>query len=158
MQFRALSDQLYRSAEHHGFVRQQIVQQVRSVLLHAFRLNLTLLLSLLHNLSAFEYSPSFWCNQLKGHPEMYEGYVPMGYVEYLKKMSRYYSFPLWLWFPSEGYNMIFALINFGVDDTGVVNGVIMLHCKRLQIGCGAKNFFIFPFLSVIFASHRNMWV
>lgn len=51
-QFRALSDQLYRSAEHHGFVREQIVQQ------------------------------------LKGHPEMYEGYVPMGYVEYLKKMSR----------------------------------------------------------------------
>ncbi|XP_024031717.1 uncharacterized protein LOC21396225 isoform X2 [Morus notabilis] len=26
-QFRALSDQLYRSAEHHGFVRQQIVEQ-----------------------------------------------------------------------------------------------------------------------------------
>ncbi|XP_010112213.2 uncharacterized protein LOC21396225 isoform X1 [Morus notabilis] len=51
-QFRALSDQLYRSAEHHGFVRQQIVEQ------------------------------------LKGHPEMYEGYVPMAYVDYLKKMSK----------------------------------------------------------------------
>ncbi|PON35243.1 OTU domain containing protein [Parasponia andersonii] len=51
-QFRALSDQLYRSADHHGFVREQIIQQ------------------------------------LNGHPEMYEGYVPMGYADYLKKMSK----------------------------------------------------------------------
>ncbi|KAL5569369.1 hypothetical protein UlMin_025944 [Ulmus minor] len=29
-QFRSLSDQLYRSADHHGFVREQIVQQLRS--------------------------------------------------------------------------------------------------------------------------------
>lgn len=50
-QFRALSDQLYHSPEHHKSVRQQIV------------------------------------TQLKSHPEMYEGYVPMEYSEYLKKMS-----------------------------------------------------------------------
>ncbi|MCL7033836.1 hypothetical protein MKW94_030785 [Papaver nudicaule] len=51
-QFRALSDQFYRSTEHHKFVRQQIV------------------------------------NQLKSHREMYEGYVPMEYGDYLKKMSK----------------------------------------------------------------------
>ncbi|KAI4373043.1 hypothetical protein MLD38_011212 [Melastoma candidum] len=51
-QFRALSDQLYRSPEHHRFVRQQIVQQ------------------------------------LTEHPEKYNGYVPMAYGEYLKRMVR----------------------------------------------------------------------
>lgn len=51
-QFRALSDQFYRGPEHHKFVRQQVV------------------------------------NQLKEHPEIYEGYVPMAYDEYLKRMSK----------------------------------------------------------------------
>ncbi|GLT66812.1 hypothetical protein SLA2020_391590 [Shorea laevis] len=51
-QFRALSDQLYRSPEHHKFVREQVV------------------------------------SQLKSHPEMYEGYVPMAYGDYLEKMSK----------------------------------------------------------------------
>ncbi|XP_050370826.1 OVARIAN TUMOR DOMAIN-containing deubiquitinating enzyme 12-like [Argentina anserina] len=51
-QFRALADQFYRSPEHHEFVRQQIV------------------------------------NQLKSYPEIYEGYVPMAYDDYLEKMSR----------------------------------------------------------------------
>ncbi|XP_068645560.1 OVARIAN TUMOR DOMAIN-containing deubiquitinating enzyme 12-like [Aristolochia californica] len=50
-QFRALSDQFYRTTEHHKFVRQQVVIQ------------------------------------LKAHPDIYEGYVPMAYGEYLKKMS-----------------------------------------------------------------------
>uniref|UniRef100_A0A5B7AWF5 ubiquitinyl hydrolase 1 n=1 Tax=Davidia involucrata TaxID=16924 RepID=A0A5B7AWF5_DAVIN len=50
-QFRALSDQIYRTPEHHKFVRQQIV------------------------------------NQLESYPEIYEGYVPMAYGDYLKKMS-----------------------------------------------------------------------
>uniref|UniRef100_A0A1D1Y089 ubiquitinyl hydrolase 1 n=1 Tax=Anthurium amnicola TaxID=1678845 RepID=A0A1D1Y089_9ARAE len=50
-QFRALSDQFYRTSEHHKFVRQQIT------------------------------------NQLKSCPEIYEGYVPMAYDEYLNKMS-----------------------------------------------------------------------
>ncbi|KAG9441853.1 hypothetical protein H6P81_017707 [Aristolochia fimbriata] len=50
-QFRSLSDQFYRSTEHHKFVRQQVV------------------------------------NQLKAHPDIYEGYVPMAYAEYLKKIS-----------------------------------------------------------------------
>ncbi|KAJ8759119.1 hypothetical protein K2173_004126 [Erythroxylum novogranatense] len=51
-QFRALSDQLYRSPEYHKHVREQIV------------------------------------NQLKIHREMYEGYVPMSFSEYLKKMDK----------------------------------------------------------------------
>ncbi|CAD5164074.1 unnamed protein product [Musa acuminata subsp. malaccensis] len=51
-QFRALADQLYRSPEHHKFVRQQVVDQLRS------------------------------------HPEIYDGYVPMSYDDYLKKMSK----------------------------------------------------------------------
>ncbi|XAR69121.1 Ubiquitinyl hydrolase 1 [Bertholletia excelsa] len=51
-QFCALSDQFYRTPDHHKFVRQQIV------------------------------------NQLKSHRESYEGYVPMEYDDYLKKMSK----------------------------------------------------------------------
>ncbi|CAA0830451.1 Cysteine proteinases superfamily protein [Striga hermonthica] len=51
-QFRALSDQFYRTPEHHKLVRQQVVRQ------------------------------------LKAHPEIYEGYVPMEYADYLKRMSK----------------------------------------------------------------------
>ncbi|KAK9283099.1 hypothetical protein L1049_011329 [Liquidambar formosana] len=51
-QFRALSDQFYRNPEHHRFVRNQIVEQ------------------------------------LKSHPEIYKGYVPMAYDDYLKKISK----------------------------------------------------------------------
>ncbi|XP_020600314.1 uncharacterized protein LOC110039550 isoform X2 [Phalaenopsis equestris] len=51
-QFRALSDQFYRTPEHHKFVRQQII------------------------------------NELKSNPEIYEGYVPMAYDDYLKKLSK----------------------------------------------------------------------
>ncbi|CAH1437909.1 unnamed protein product [Lactuca virosa] len=51
-QFRALSDQVYRTTEHHQFVRQQIV------------------------------------NQLKLHADIYEGYVPMVYDDYLKNMAK----------------------------------------------------------------------
>ncbi|EOY18719.1 Cysteine proteinases superfamily protein, putative isoform 2 [Theobroma cacao] len=51
-QFRSLSDQLYRSQDHHRFVRQQVV------------------------------------SQLKLNPEIYKGYVPMAYGDYLKKMNK----------------------------------------------------------------------
>ncbi|URE38670.1 OTU-like cysteine protease [Musa troglodytarum] len=57
-QFRALSDQLYRSPEYHTFVRQQVVDQTSSN------------------------GP-----QLRSHPEIYDGYVPMSYDDYLKNMS-----------------------------------------------------------------------
>ncbi|XP_075636108.1 OVARIAN TUMOR DOMAIN-containing deubiquitinating enzyme 12-like isoform X2 [Castanea sativa] len=51
-QFRALSDQFYRTPEHHIFVREQVI------------------------------------NQLKTYPDIYEGYVPMAYGDYLEKMSK----------------------------------------------------------------------
>ncbi|KAE9589897.1 hypothetical protein Lal_00037588 [Lupinus albus] len=51
-QFRSLSDQLYRSPEHHKFVREQIIEQLESF------------------------------------PELYSGYVPMAYFDYLKKMRK----------------------------------------------------------------------
>ncbi|XP_042393721.1 OVARIAN TUMOR DOMAIN-containing deubiquitinating enzyme 12-like isoform X1 [Zingiber officinale] len=51
-QFRALSDQLYQTSEHHEFVRQQVVEQ------------------------------------LKSHSDIYDGYVPMAYSDYLKKISQ----------------------------------------------------------------------
>lgn len=50
-QFRALSDQLHKTPDHHEYVRLQIVEQLRTL------------------------------------PELYEGYVPMDYDEYLCKMS-----------------------------------------------------------------------
>ncbi|KAG6692753.1 hypothetical protein I3842_10G130700 [Carya illinoinensis] len=50
-QFRALSDQLYSTPDNHQFVRQQVV------------------------------------NQLRSHPEIYGGYVPMEYADYSEKMS-----------------------------------------------------------------------
>ncbi|XP_020111196.1 OTU domain-containing protein DDB_G0284757 [Ananas comosus] len=51
-QFRALSDQLYRSPEHHKHVRKEIVKQ------------------------------------LKEFRSLYEGYVPMKYKQYYKKMAK----------------------------------------------------------------------
>jgi len=52
-QFRALSDQLYRSPDYHRHVRKEIVKQLKE------------------------------CNSL------YEGYVPMKYKHYCKKMKKY---------------------------------------------------------------------
>ncbi|GAB2278320.1 OVARIAN TUMOR DOMAIN-containing deubiquitinating enzyme 12 [Dionaea muscipula] len=51
-QFRALSDQIYRSPEHHKHVRKQVVKQ------------------------------------LKDNRSLYEGYVPMKYKSYYKKMAK----------------------------------------------------------------------
>ncbi|GAB4854973.1 hypothetical protein Ancab_039740 [Ancistrocladus abbreviatus] len=51
-QFRSLSDQIYHTVDYHGFVREQVV------------------------------------DQLKSHPDMYAGYVPMPYGDYLKKMNK----------------------------------------------------------------------
>ncbi|KAB1996986.1 hypothetical protein ES319_D13G269900v1 [Gossypium barbadense] len=60
-QFRALSDQFYRSPEHHEFLRQQVVNQV--------------------GLSAFLFF-------FKSYPDIYKGYVLMAYGDYLEKMSK----------------------------------------------------------------------
>ncbi|KAJ4845798.1 hypothetical protein Tsubulata_027803 [Turnera subulata] len=51
-QFRSLSDQLYCSSDHHKYVRERVL------------------------------------DQLKSQPHLYEGYVPMAYGDYLKKMSK----------------------------------------------------------------------
>nr|XP_023917785.1 OTU domain-containing protein DDB_G0284757-like isoform X1 [Quercus suber]XP_023917786.1 OTU domain-containing protein DDB_G0284757-like isoform X1 [Quercus suber] len=51
-QFRALSVQFYGTPEHHIFVREQVI------------------------------------NQLKTYPDIYKGYVPMAYGDYLEKMSK----------------------------------------------------------------------
>lgn len=51
-QFRAFSDQLYRTPAHHKSVREDVVHQLRS------------------------------------HSELYEGYVPMAYSEYVQKMAK----------------------------------------------------------------------
>ncbi|PWA70517.1 Ovarian tumor, otubain [Artemisia annua] len=51
-QFRAISDQLYRSPEYHKHVRKEVVKQ------------------------------------LKDHRSLYEGYVPMKYKKYYKKISK----------------------------------------------------------------------
>ncbi|KAL9241836.1 hypothetical protein vseg_015900 [Gypsophila vaccaria] len=51
-QFRALSDQMFKSPEHHKFVRKEVVKQLK------------------------EYKP------------FYEGYVPMKYKHYYKKMAK----------------------------------------------------------------------
>ncbi|MCO5612123.1 hypothetical protein L7F22_066385 [Adiantum nelumboides] len=51
-QFRAFSDQLYRTPAHHKSVRDDVVTQLTS------------------------------------HPDFYEGYVPMKYSDYVKKMAR----------------------------------------------------------------------
>lgn len=98
IQFRALADQFYQSPEHHEFVRQEIVNQVDCFFFF-----------ILFGISFFYYDFGFywyyylwtcillshWCNilndQLKSYPEIYEGYVPMAYDEYLEKMSRYSS-------------------------------------------------------------------
>ncbi|KAK2999274.1 hypothetical protein RJ639_023469, partial [Escallonia herrerae] len=67
-QFRALSDQFYRTPEHHKFVRRQVVHQCG--FLDVF------VADLVENY------------QLKSQPELYEGYVPMAYGDYLKKIDK----------------------------------------------------------------------
>lgn len=76
--------------------------------------------------------------QLKSDRDLYAGYVPMVYTEYLKKMSRYatmctyaVSFLCQYGFIESPYVLLIALcMNF----LGVVNGAIMSRCRLLQIG------------------------
>ena len=101
-QFRALSDQFYRTPEHHRFVRQQVVKQV-SIVEGSSCISATPELQYAHGFHGQISSQSLvncrsslcitsealqlaW--QLESHPEFYAGYVPMDYREYLKKMSK----------------------------------------------------------------------
>lgn len=98
IQFRALADQFYQSPEHHEFVRQEIVNQV-----DCFSSLFCLALVFFYYDFGFYWYHYLWTcillshwynilnDQLKSYPEIYEGYVPMAYDEYLEKMSRYSS-------------------------------------------------------------------
>jgi hypothetical protein len=130
-QFRALSDQLYRSPEHHAVVREQIIQQVGCIWMFTYLwckyFNIRRAIIFL-----------CWCHQLKSHPEMYEGYVPMAYNDYLKKISKYCAIPCFhgISFVKSFIKIFFMLICLlcWVHEIGMANGVIMWHCRLLQIG------------------------
>lgn len=83
-QFRALSDQLYGTPDNHELVRQKVVNQVCHPILNT---NLFGYPAFYHNSKSS--ICLFSCQQLMSHPEIYEGYVPMAYDEYLEKMSRF---------------------------------------------------------------------
>lgn len=77
--------------------------------------------------------------QLKSYPELYMGYVPMEYSDYLKKMSKYVYIchhPLGYAISDDMALSLFLclLIAFCADVLGVVNGVITSHCRLLPIG------------------------
>lgn len=70
--------------------------------------------------------------QLKSYPEIYEGYVPMAYGDYLEKMSKYFSAPfvnlkLNIWIKLD---YAFAVISMKI---GPESGVIMSLCRLQQI-------------------------
>ncbi|THG18824.1 hypothetical protein TEA_017463 [Camellia sinensis var. sinensis] len=116
--FRALSDQIYRTTEHHQFVRQQVVDQLK---LHPELYEVYVPMAYddyLKNISksgewgdhvtlqaaadAFralsdqiyrttehhQFVRQQVVDQLKLHPELYEVYVPMAYDDYLKNISK----------------------------------------------------------------------
>lgn len=94
-----MSDQLYRSPNLHKFVREQVVQQVCWFYNDVFTCLVVLPIIICID-SVF----LLFC-QLKSDPDLYAGYVPMAYSEYLKKMSRYATMctyavmllmPIWL--------------------------------------------------------------
>ncbi|GJM90305.1 hypothetical protein PR202_ga06572 [Eleusine coracana subsp. coracana] len=70
-QFRALADQIFRNPDYHKHVRKAIVKQVHPSFIPS--------LSLPRG------------NGLKEFKKHYEGYVPMEYKDYLKKMKRFWS-------------------------------------------------------------------
>uniref|UniRef100_N1QYR0 OTU domain-containing protein n=1 Tax=Aegilops tauschii TaxID=37682 RepID=N1QYR0_AEGTA len=84
-QFRALSDQFYRTPEHHRFVRQQVV------------------------------------NQLESHPEIYAGYVPMDYREYLKKMPKIGEWG--------DHVTLQAAADLASMDLGLQNGILPIYSR-----------------------------
>lgn len=90
------------------------------------------------------------CLQLKAYPEIYEGYVPMAYSDYLKKMNKYYPYLNFYGFTLKALLKEFHAYTFfsWVDETEVVNGVIMSHCRLRQIRYGQQ-----PNISSFLATH-----
>lgn len=65
---------------------------------------------------------------------MYEAYVPMAYTDYLKKMSKYCAnLLIYSCFPILHLFFAYLLVLLDVVELGVVNGVIMSHCRLRQI-------------------------
>lgn len=96
------------------------------------------------------YGVFFFCVlscQLKSCPELYAGYVPMAYSDYLKKMSKYVHICLCYTISD---NMVLSkssclLIALCVDVLGAVNGEIMSRYRLLQIGYEEINNFYLTF-------------
>lgn len=80
-QFRALSDQLYQSPDHHEFVREQIINQVFDHINFWFAIA-----SLVYIFFVFSLINHLF--QLKTNRDAYDGYVPMAYDDYLEKVAR----------------------------------------------------------------------
>jgi hypothetical protein len=128
-----LSDQLYRSPNLHKFVREQIVQQVCWFYNDVF----TCLVVLHINICIDTVSFFFLFRQLKSDPDLYAGYVPMSYSEYLKKMSKYASictYAVILFLMIRLLKSLCLLIALCMNVLGVVNGATMSLCRQLQIG------------------------
>ena len=93
LQFRALSDQIYNTPDRHKIVRRQVVHQVCFIPSCLIISDCSWVGRVVLYISIFHRSYTFFvimvCNhQLKSHPEIYEGYVPMEYGDYLRKMSK----------------------------------------------------------------------
>ena len=83
-QFRAFSDQLYRTPLCHKSVRNDVVNQVPDIFfIFYLSCDSSVWMNLLFGL--------VFVLQLRFHPEFYEAYVPMKYSDYVKKMSKYAS-------------------------------------------------------------------
>ena len=78
-------------------------------------------------------------SQLKSYPEIYEGYVPMAYTDYLEKMSKYLSdtfcdmFFLLDFLTGRMSNWTLWSWDFFWLCIGVESGEIMSLCRLLQI-------------------------
>lgn len=86
--------------------------------------------------------------QLKAYPDLYGGYVPMAYSDYLKMMSKYDDIFYVIYDDMALLKSSYFLIAFCMAVLGVVNGVIMSRCRLLQIGY--EDFFFF--LSLLYLS------
>lgn len=87
--------------------------------------------------------------QLKAYPDLYGGYVPMAYSDYLKMMSKYDDIFYVIYDDMALLKSSYFLIAFCMAVLGVVNGVIMSRCRLLQIGYEEFIFFSFPYYTFL---------
>lgn len=121
---------------------------------------------LVHPFTGTFYVPFSWIRvgfnfyvllQLKSHPEIYEGYVPMTYDEYLKRMSRLVVSPLHNTLPHQVKLLVDLPTPLGW--TGLVNGATMLLCRRLQTRYANSfySYFCLLYWTCIYLGVRNIW-